>query len=229
MSDGPMGDGTVAPGSDRVRVRRQPTRGSYDRASVDAVLDAGLLAQVGFVDRGQPWSVPMLYARVGDDVYVHGSTGSRAMRLLAGGAPACLTVTLVDGLVLARSAFEHSANYRSVMLVGTFRRIVDDQARLGAFEAFTNRVLPGRWSEVRPPSRQELAATLILAMPIGEASVKSRTGPPSDGDSPDAETDTWAGVLPITTGFGRPKPAPDLRPEIPLAESVSRLVGLVRW
>jgi uncharacterized protein len=217
------------PTSDRVRVRRQPDRGHYDRESVDTVLDAGLLAQVAFVDRGQPWCVPMLYARVGDEVYVHGSTGSRMMRLLAAGAPACLTVTLIDGLVLARSAFEHSANYRSVMLVGSFRPIEDDRSRLAAFEAFTNRMLPGRWAEVRPPNRKELAATLILAMPIGEASVKSRTGPPSDGDSPDAAGDAWAGVLPVTTGFGVPEPAPDLRPGIPLAESVGRLAGRARW
>src|SRR5436190_9169142 len=150
-----MSGGSAAPRSDRVRVRRQTDRGHYDRASVDAVLDAGLLAQVAFVDRGQPWCVPMLYARVGAEVYVHGSTGSRAMRLLAGGAPACLTVTLVDGLVLARSAFEHSANYRSVMVVGAFRLIDDHAARLAAFEAFTNRMLPGRWGEVRPPDRKE--------------------------------------------------------------------------
>ena len=213
------------PPTDRVRVRRQPDRGDYDRAAVHAVLDHGLLAHVAFAERGQPWCIPMLYARIGDEVCLHGSTGSRAMRTLAGGAPACLTVTLLDGVVLARSAFEHSANYRSVMLVGRFHRIEDDAGRLAAFEAFTNRVLPGRWSEVRPPNRKELAATVILALPIGEASVKARTGPPSDDDSPDAAADAWAGVVPIVNRYGQPEPSPGLRPGIPVAGSVLRLTG----
>jgi hypothetical protein len=146
------------------------------------------------------------------------------MRTLAGGAPACLTVTLLDGVVLARSAFEHSANYRSVMLIGRFHQIEDDAGRIAAFEAFTNRVLPGRWSEVRPPSRKELAATVILALPIGEASVKTRTGPPSDDDSDDADTDVWAGVLPIAAEYGSPEPSPGLRPGIPIPVSVRRRV-----
>jgi nitroimidazol reductase NimA-like FMN-containing flavoprotein (pyridoxamine 5'-phosphate oxidase superfamily) len=206
----------AAPPTDRTRVRRQPKRGLYDRASLDAVLDAALFAHVAFVDRGQPLCVPMLHARVGDDALVHGSTASRLIRTLATGVPACLTVTVLDGLVLARSAFEHSANYRSAMLLGSFRRVEGDEARLAAFAAFTDRLLPGRWDEVRPPDRRELTATQILALPIGEASVKTRTGPPTDDDSPDAERDTWAGVLPVVTTFGDPLPAPGLRPEITL-------------
>jgi nitroimidazol reductase NimA-like FMN-containing flavoprotein (pyridoxamine 5'-phosphate oxidase superfamily) len=212
-------------GSERVRVRRQPERGRYDRASVHAVLDAGLLAHVAFVDdRGQPWCIPMLYARIGDDVHIHGSTGSRTIRTLAAGAPACLTVTLLDGVVLARSAFEHSANYRSVVLVGSFHSVDDAERRIATFEAFTNKLVPGRWAEVRPPNRKELAASWILAMPIGEASVKARSGPPSDGDSPDAALDTWAGVVPLATRFGSPQPAPELRPGAPLSRSVGRLL-----
>jgi uncharacterized protein len=216
---------SVNPASDRVRVRRQPARGSYDRASIDAILDRGLLAHVAFVDSDQPWCVPMLYARVEDDVYVHGSAASRAMRALGRGVPACVTVTMLDGVVLARSAFEHSANYRSVMLVGAFHRIDDAARQLAAFEAFTNKLMPNRWREVRAPSRQELKATWILALPIGEASVKTRTGPPTDDDSPDAAIDTWAGVIPITTKFGLPEPAPGLRPGIPLAGSARRLLA----
>jgi uncharacterized protein len=131
---------------------------------------------------------------------------------------------MVDGLVLARSAFEHSANYESAVLLGAFRRIVDVDERLAAFEAFTNKLLPGRWGEVRPPDRKELKATTILAMAIDEASVKSRTGPPSDDDTPDAELDAWAGVLPVARLFGVPEPSPGLRPGIPLAASVRRLI-----
>jgi nitroimidazol reductase NimA-like FMN-containing flavoprotein (pyridoxamine 5'-phosphate oxidase superfamily) len=207
---------TALPPTDRVRVRRQPTRGLYDRAALDAVLDAAVFAHVAFVDHGQPFCVPMLHARVGDDVLVHGSSASRLVRTLASGVAACLTVTVLDGLVLARSAFEHSANYRSAMLLGTFREVECDEARLAALEAFTNRLLPGRWDEVRPPDRLELKASRILALPIGEASVKARTGPPSDCDSPDAELDTWAGVLPVATAYGEPVPAPGLRPGITL-------------
>src|SRR5688572_14255967 len=143
----------------------------------------------------------MLYARVGDRIYIHGSTASRAVRALGAGAPACVTVTVVDGLVLARSAFEHSANYDAVMAFGRFTPVEDDAERLLAFEAFTEKLLPGRWDEVRQPSPKELKATEILAMEIEEASVKTRGGPPDDDDSPDAELDTWAGVVPILRTF----------------------------
>jgi nitroimidazol reductase NimA-like FMN-containing flavoprotein (pyridoxamine 5'-phosphate oxidase superfamily) len=209
----------------RFHVRRHPERGRYDRASVEAVLDAAYVAHVAFVeDDGQPYCVPMLYARVGDAVYVHGSSASRVVRTLATGAPACLTVTVLDGLVLARSAFEHSANYRSAMLVGRFHTVEDEADRVAAFEAFTERLVPGRWSEVRGPDRRELKATAILALPIGEAAVKVRVGPPTDDDSPDAERDTWAGVVPMLTRFGPPEPAPALRDGIAIPESVQRLL-----
>jgi uncharacterized protein len=210
--------------SDRTRVRRGASKGRYDRASVDAVLDRGLVGHVAFVDGGEPYCVPMLYARAGDRIYIHGSAASRAVRTLAGGAAACLTVTTLHGLVLARSAFEHSANYESVMAFGRFQRVEDAAERLAAFEAFTEKLLPGRWSEVRGPSRQELKATAILAMSIEEASVKVRSGPPDDDDSPDAAIDTWAGVIPILTSFGQPEPSPGLRIGIPVAASVTRLV-----
>ena len=210
----------------RVRVRRGPKKGRYDRASVDDVLDRGLLAHVAFADGDDAVCIPMLYARVGDRIYIHGSTKSRAVRLLAEGAPACLTVTLVHGLVLARSAFEHSANYDSVMAFGAFAPVDDEEERLSAFEAFTEKLLPGRWDEVRQPNAKELKATEILALEIGDASVKVRSGPPDDDDSPDAERDTWAGVLPIVSSYGTPTASPGLRPGIPVPESVRRLLTL---
>jgi nitroimidazol reductase NimA-like FMN-containing flavoprotein (pyridoxamine 5'-phosphate oxidase superfamily) len=210
---------------DRIRVRRSPKKGRYDRASIDRVLDRGLVAHVAFVDGGEPRCIPMLYARDGDSVYVHGSTASRTIRLLGSGAPACLTVTILDGLVLARSVFEHSANYESVVAFGHFRVVEDEDERLAAFETFTEKLLPGRWNEVRGPSRKELKATSILALTIEEASAKVRTGPPDDDDSPDAERDTWAGVLPILSSFGEPDPSPGLRAGIPVADSVKRLLG----
>ncbi len=210
--------------ADRVRVRRGPRKGRYDRASIDAVLDRGLVGHVAFVDGQQPYCIPMLYARVGDRVYIHGSTASRAMRTLADGVAACLTVTIVLGLVLARSAFEHSANYESMVALGRFQPVEDAAERLAAFEAFTEKLLPGRWNEVRGPSRKELKATTILAMTIDEASAKVRSGPPDDDDSADAALDTWAGVVPIVTSFGEPEPSPGLRPGIPVAASINRLL-----
>jgi nitroimidazol reductase NimA-like FMN-containing flavoprotein (pyridoxamine 5'-phosphate oxidase superfamily) len=210
--------------SERTRVRRQPARGRYDAAAVHDVLDAGLFAHVAFLDRDQAYCIPMLHARVDDAVYIHGSAASRALRVLSTGVPACLTVTLLDGLVLARSAFEHSANYRAAVVLGSFRRIEDPDERLAAFEAFTNKLIAGRWGEVRAPSEQELKATWILALPLEEASVKARTGPPSDDDSPDAALDVWAGVIPLRTVFGSPEPSPGLRGGIGLAPSVRRLL-----
>jgi uncharacterized protein len=210
---------------ERKHVRRQPGRGRYDRPSIDAVLDAGLVAHVAFVDAGQPYCIPMLYARIASSVYIHGSTASRAIRILATGAPASLTVTLLDGLVLARSAFEHSANYRSVVLVGAFRKVDDRERKLKAFQAFTNKLVPGRWDEVRNPNSKELRSSAILELPIDEAAMKARSGPPSDDDSPDAALRTWAGVLPVQTQFGAPESSPGLASGIPVAASVERLAG----
>lgn len=210
--------------SARVRVRRAPQKGRYDRETIDGVLDAGLVAHVAFVDGEQPCCIPMLYARVHDRLYVHGSTASRTMRALGAGAQACLTVTIVHGLVLARSAFEHSANYESVVLFGRLEDVPDPDDRLAAYEAFTEKLLPGRWDEVRQPSPKELKATTILALPIDEASAKVRTGPPDDDETEDALLDTWAGVVPIVKSFGEPEPSPGLRPGIAISDSVRRLL-----
>jgi nitroimidazol reductase NimA-like FMN-containing flavoprotein (pyridoxamine 5'-phosphate oxidase superfamily) len=208
----------------RVRVRREPERGRYDRAAIDEVLDRGLVAHVAFADEDQAVCIPTLYARVGDRIYIHGSTKSRAVRMLADGAKACVTVTVVNGLVLARSAFEHSANYESAMAFGTFTLVEDADERMQAFEAFTEKLLPGRWDEVRQPSAKELKATEILALEIDEASAKVRTGPPGDDESADSEIDTWAGVLPILRSYGAPEASPGLRPGIEVSESVRRLL-----
>ena len=214
---------TGEPISSRVRVRRIPELGHYDRATVEAALDRGLMAHVAFTDGDQPYCIPMLYTRADRVVYIHGSTGSRAVRTLAGGVPACLTVTRLDGIVLARSVFEHSANYESVMVLGRFHPVEDPAERLAAFEAFTEKLLPGRWAEARTPNRKELSATVILALPIEEASVKVSAGGPDDDESPDAELDVWAGVLPIQTSYGVPEPSPGLRGGIPVPPSVVRL------
>jgi len=212
-----------AAASERVRVRRQPKKARYDRESIHGVLDRGLFCHLAFVHDGHPFCIPTLHARVDDEVLVHGSSASRTLRSLAAGAEACLTVTVMRGLVLARSAFEHSANYDSVVLLGRFRLVEDEDERLAGFAAFTNKLIPGRWDEVRQPSRKELKATTILAMGIQEASVKTRSGPPDDDDSPDAAIDTWAGVVPIVTAFGEPEPSPGLRSGIGLTPSVRRL------
>jgi uncharacterized protein len=214
-----------APSRARVRVRRVPKNARYDRESIHRVLDRGQIAHVSFVSDGLPYCIPTLYARVGDEVLIHGSSASRMLKLLAAGAPACVTVTILDGWVLARSAFETSANYDSVVLFGSFRRISSDDEKLAALEAFMDGVLPGRWDEVRRPSRQELKGTAILALTIAEASVKTRSRPPDDDDSPDAERDTWAGVLPVRHGYGAPEPSPGLHAGIAPSPSVTRLLA----
>ena len=215
--------------SPRTRVRRLPKRGVYDREQVEAVLDAGLVAHLGFEHDGQPYVIPTLHARVGDRVYVHGSAASRTLRELAAGIPACLTVTLVDGIVLARSVFEHSMNYRSVVVLGTAVAVTEPEEKLTALEAFTEKLLPGRWAEARSPNRTELKATSVLRLPLDEASAKIRTGGPDDGDTPDAELDVWAGHLPLVVRALDPVPDPALRPGIPVPDALRdyRRAGLV--
>ncbi len=193
------------------------------------MLDAGLVAHLGFEHDGQPYVIPTLHARVGDRVYVHGSAASRTLRELAAGIPACLTVTLVDGIVLARSVFEHSMNYRSVVVLGTAVAVTEPEEKLTALEAFTEKLLPGRWAEARSPNRTELKATSVLRLPLDEASAKIRTGGPDDGDTPDAELDVWAGHLPLVVRALDPVPDPALRPGIPVPDALRdyRRAGLV--
>jgi nitroimidazol reductase NimA-like FMN-containing flavoprotein (pyridoxamine 5'-phosphate oxidase superfamily) len=190
-----------------------PERGAYDRGEIDAILDAGLVCHLGFVHDGHPFVIPTLYGRVGDHVYVHGSSASRMLRTLKGGVDACLTVTLVDGLVLARSIFHHSINYRSVVVLGRAVEVGDRDEKLRALEAFGERILPGRWAEVRPPTGQELKATSILRLPLDEASAKLREGPPKD-DEEDYELPVWAGVIPLGLRAGEPQADPRLAFEL---------------
>jgi nitroimidazol reductase NimA-like FMN-containing flavoprotein (pyridoxamine 5'-phosphate oxidase superfamily) len=208
----------------QTKVKRYPSRGHYDRATIDAILDEAIICHIGFADEeGQPYVIPSLHARVGDVLYLHGSSASRTLRTLAGGVPCCVTVTLVDGLVLARAVFDQSVNYRSVVVLGEARPVEEPDEKLVALEALTEQLVPGRWADVRPPTETELKATAILALPIDEASAKIRSGPP--GNEPaDAEAyaDVWTGVLPITQVVGEPIPAPDIAPGIELPASLAR-------
>jgi uncharacterized protein len=209
------------PPSERVRLRRKRERGSYDRAVIDAILDEALIAHLGIADEhGQPLVVPTLHARRGDLIYLHGSTASRTLRALAAGRPACLTVSLLDGLVLARAAMHHSANYRSVMVLGRARIVEQPAEKLAALQAVVEHIVPGRWAEVRPPSENELKATSVLAMRIDEASAKIRRGPPID-DEQDHALPAWAGVLPLRSEPGTPQPDPRLRAGIGPPDSVT--------
>jgi uncharacterized protein len=195
----------------RTRVRRLPKRGAYDRPTIDAILDEALVAHLAFTgEEGQPYAIPTLHARVGDEVWVHGSAASRTLRTLGGGAPACLTVTLIDGLVLARAIFNHSMNYRSVIVLGEARAVTDPEDKRAALAAFAERIAPGRWADARRPTPQELKATSILALPLDEASAKVRVGPPVDDDA-DHALDVWAGVVPMRLARGEPVPDPALR------------------
>lgn len=186
-----------------------PARASYDREAIDAILDEAMVAHLGYAHEGHPYVIPTLHARVGDEVYFHGSAASHTIRALLSGTPACLTVTLLDGLVLARSAVHHSVNYRSVIVFGTARPVGGLSERMTAVQAFTERLIPGRWQEVRPPSVKELKAIHVLALPIEETSAKIRTGPPLD-DEADYALPTWAGVIPLRTNAGAPLPDPRL-------------------
>lgn len=180
----------------RSQIRRLPQRGQYERQVIYQILDEGMVCHVGFAVDGQPFVIPTAYGRVGDQLYIHGSPASRMLRSLQGGIEVCVTVTLLDGLVLARSAFHHSMNYRSVVIFGTATTVEDTDQKLEALRAFTEHTVPGRWEEVRLPSRQELAGTLVLSLPLTEASAKVRTGPPSD-DEADYSLPVWAGEVPL--------------------------------
>ena len=206
----------------RTTVRRAPDRGVYDREVVHAILDAGKVAHVGFVHDAQPFVIPIAYARDGDRILLHGSGGSRMMRALAAGAPACVTVTIVDGLVLARSVFHHSMNYRSVVALGTATKL-DGKEKAAALETLVDALVPGRSAEARGPNPAEMAATMILAFPLEEASAKVRSGPPVD-DPEDVSLPIWAGTVPLALEYRAPEPAPDVPDGAPLPPSVAGLI-----
>lgn len=191
------------------RIRRLPERGSHDVATLHAILDATPACQVAFVDGGRPHTIPMLHWREDDHLYLHASRGSRLAWVLAEGVDACVAVTLLDGLVLARSAYSHSMNYRSAMVYGRFTEVAEADAKLRHLEAMFDRVLPGRWAQCRPPSEAELAATAVLELPLAEAVAKVRRGPPADAPE-DLGYPAWAGVLPCAVQWGAPVPAEGL-------------------
>lgn len=205
----------------RSQLRRLPNRGSHEPEVVHAILDAGFLAHVGFQMNGQPFVIPTLYGREEDNLYLHGSAASRMMGELEAGVPACVTVTLVDGIVLARSAFHHSMNYRSVVAFGTARKIEEASRKMHALRVISEHLIPGRWNDVRTPTEKELKATTVLEFSIAEASAKVREGPPLD-DEEDYGLPVWAGVLPLT--LEAKSPVPDLR----LAEGIEAPEYIVR-
>lgn len=189
--------------SERTRVVREPQRGVYDRETVYKILDEGLVCHIGFSANDQPFVIPTLYARVGDAIYFHGSAASRMLRDVSEGVNICLTVTLTDGIVLARSVFNHSMNYRSVVALGKATLVDAPAEKLEALRAFTEKILPHRWDDARQPNEKELKATSILRLPLTEASAKVRVGPPED-DAPDYDLRVWAGVIPLSTVAGAP-------------------------
>ena len=196
----------------RTRLRRHAERGKTDHADLLAVLDAGMICHLGVVVNGAPLVLPTAYGRIGDTLYLHGSSANRSLHA-ADGQEVCITVTHLDGLVCARSVFSHSVNYRCAVVFGTARIVAGQDERLAGLRAVTEHLIPGRWDAVRAPTRKELAATSVLAVPLDEASVKVRTGPP--GDEPeDLDLPVWAGVVPMAIGFGEPEPDPALRPGI---------------
>ena len=197
----------------RTTLKRLPKRGEYDRETVYRILDEGFICHVGFIVDGQPFVIPTGYARIDDRLFIHGSQASRMLRTLGKGIDVCLTVTLVDGLVLARSVFHHSMNYRSVVVFAK-ATVVDDRAeKLAALRALSEHMIPGRWNDARSPNEQEMKATSVLVLPLSEASAKVRTGPPID-DEEDYELSVWAGVIPLRLIAGKPIADPRLPPDI---------------
>jgi uncharacterized protein len=198
-----MTDTVDFPPTRRTKVKRMPQRGHYDRATVHAVLDAGVLAHVGYVIGGEPYVTPTSFWRKGDRVYWHGSSASRMLETIEGGSPVCFTVSHFDGFVMARSGYHHSINYRAVMAFGLARKLTDPKEKLAALEDFSERLFPGRWAGLRPVTEQELKATTVLWMDLAECSAKVRTGMPVD-DEEDYALPIWAGVLPVRMVTGEP-------------------------
>ena len=210
----------------RTQVKRVPKRGHYDQDTVYSILDAGLICHVGFAVEGSPFVIPTAYGRLDDQLFIHGSPASRMLKSLQQGIEVCVTVTLLDGLVLARSAMHHSMNYRSVVLFGTAALVSDREEKIKALYAFTEHVMQGRWAETREPNEHELTATTVLALPIEEASAKIRTGPPVD-DAADYTLPHWAGVIPLSVKVGEPIVDPKLTEGIEVPDHVKRYLNPV--
>src|SRR6202158_1069157 len=207
------------PATDRTKIRRKPDRGSYDRELIYSILDEAFVCHVGFIADGMPIVVPTNYVRVGDKLFLHGSVASRLMRTLGSGAPFCLSVTLLDGIVFSPTATGHSVNYRSVVVMGKAELVEGSEAKLAAMRDFVEYVIRGRWATVRPPSEQELKGTMVLAVPLVEASAKVRTGFAVDDDE-DYASPAWTGVLPMKWTALAPTPDPRGNPEIPVPTNI---------
>jgi len=203
--------------TERTQIKRLPKRGNYDRETVYSILDTAFVCHVGFSVDGQPFVIPTNYGRSGDTLYLHGSAASRMLKTLSGGVPVCVTVTHVDGLVLARSAFHHSVNYRSVVILGKAQPVEDLAEKMEALRIFTEHVMKGRWNDVRIPTEQELKATIVLSLPLEEVSAKVRTGGPID-DEADYALPVWAGVLPLETVAKTPLPDAQRKDDPPIPE-----------
>jgi nitroimidazol reductase NimA-like FMN-containing flavoprotein (pyridoxamine 5'-phosphate oxidase superfamily) len=214
-------DPSPLPVTERTRHRRLREQGSTERGDLDAILSAGVICHLGVVMDGYPMVLPTVYGTSGDTLYLHGSVASRSL-VSAPQATICVTVTHVDGLVLARSVFEHAVNYRSAMIYGT-PRLVTGEEKLAGLRCLAEHIVPGQWDYARRPNKKELAKTTLLALSLTEASVKIRTGPPDDGDSPDAALPVWAGVLPLAAAWQDPEPDPVLPPGIPLPPHIAAL------
>lgn len=203
--------------TDRTKLKRLPKRGHFDRETVYGILDEGFICHVGFAPEGQPFVIPTGYARVDDKLYIHGSQASRMLRKLSGGLDACVTVTIIDGLVLARSAFHHSMNYRSVVIFGRATIVEDREEKMKALLALSEHIIRGRWAEVREPTEEEMVMTTVLELSLVEASAKIRTGPPLD-DEEDYAMHVWAGVIPLKLEAGEPIKDPRLPEGIEVPE-----------
>lgn len=213
-----MGMENIEP-TERTTLKRLPKRGNYERQAVYQILDEGFVCHVGFIVDGRPFVIPTGYGRLGDTLYIHGSAASRMLRALREGIDVCVTVTLLDGLVLARSAFHHSLNYRSVVVFGRARVVEDEDEKMEALRVFTDHIMRGRWEEARRPNQSELRVTMVLALPLVEASAKIRTGPPLD-DEVDMQQPVWAGELPLRLATAEAVPDPQLRAGIELPQYI---------
>jgi uncharacterized protein len=209
--------------TERTRVKRLPKRATYDRETINSILDEAMLCHVGFTYWDQPYVIPTLHVRDGEHLYIHGSAASRMLNTAANELPVCVTVTLIDGLVLARSAFHHSVNYRSVVIIGNAARVDDREAKLGVLRALVEKIAPGRWAHTRTPNDKELAATMVLQLPITEASAKVRTGQPID-DEEDYALPHWAGIVPLRVDAGAPIVDPKMPAGAVTPEHVRALV-----
>jgi nitroimidazol reductase NimA-like FMN-containing flavoprotein (pyridoxamine 5'-phosphate oxidase superfamily) len=211
----------ITPPTERTRVVREPHRGAYDRETIDKILDEGYVCHVGFAADGQPYVIPTLFARVGDAIYFHGSAASRMLRNISGGIPVCVTVTLTDGFVLARSVFNHSMNYRSVVALGKATLVDAPEEKFEALRAFTEKIISGRWNDARQPSEKELKATSILRLPLTEVSAKIRSGPVED-DAEDYALPVWAGIIPLSLTLDAPIRDERCDPSIPTPAYVAQ-------